>query len=311
MICSYLAVLFGKRFDNHGVFENQGTFHIPELTAFAETCNHRLPQNSHTPRTNFAVPLNLAEVARIERLILDETLDDRFQTAFQAAAKFYLRALQTAERDPEIAYLNLITVGEILSNWYKYEEGALLDEEMRNCLETIRNEYEEGMRIANFISGRLRQVKRRFVETFVRLCDSAFFDHSEVTGEFGRLNADSFRDSISAAYDLRSRYVHSGTPFGNWICPGSHFREGQLGLPVTRDREFGKILAKAPTYLSLERISRYALLRFAQSNGAYVEPHNAASEIAQLLGPSPYPVERKRILGREPCACCSVLASSL
>src|ERR1039457_7696023 len=67
LICSYLAVLFGKRFDNHGALENQGSFYIPDLTPFTETCNQRLPQNSHEPRTNFPVPLNLAEVSRIER----------------------------------------------------------------------------------------------------------------------------------------------------------------------------------------------------------------------------------------------------
>jgi hypothetical protein len=278
VICSYLAVLFGKRFDNHGVLENQGSFYVPEMTSFTETCNPRLPHNSHNPRVDFPVPLNLSEVSRIDRLLIDSTLDARFQTAFQAAAKFYLQALQTAERDPEVAYLNFITVGEILSNWYEYEEDALLDEEIKNYLDVIRNECTGGTHIAKYISGRLRQVKRRFIETLVNLCDRSFFDRCEITAEVGRrLRADSFRDSISAAYDLRSRYVHTGTPFGNWIRSDSAPYETQLGAPVTGDRDLGKILAKAPTYLGLERIMRYALLRFAQSNHAYVDPHNSAS----------------------------------
>jgi hypothetical protein len=278
LICSYLAVLFGKRFDNHGALENQGSFYIPDLTPFTETCNQRLPQNSHEPRTNFPVPLNLAEVSRIERLLTGEAIEHQFQNPFQAASKFYLQALQAAENDPEVAYLNLITVGEILSNRYEYDEDTLLDEEIRNFLDIIRDKCPQGARIAKCISGRLRQVKRRFIETLVKLCDSSFFDRPEATAEHGLLKPDSFRDSVAAAYDLRSRYVHTGTPFGAWICPNSNPYETQYGLPVTGDKELGKILAKAPTYIGLERVTRHALLRFAQSNGAYVEPNISGSD---------------------------------
>jgi hypothetical protein len=128
----------------------------------------------------------------------------------------------------------------------------------------------------------LPQVKRRFVETLTSLCDSSLFERSELAVEFG-LKADSFRKTVAAAYDLRSRYVHTGTPFGNWISPDSSSYETQFAFPVTNDREIDKILAKAPTYLGLERIIRYALLRFAQSNGAYVEPQNAGSTESNSL----------------------------
>ncbi len=110
------------------------------------------------------------------------------------------------------------------------------------------------------------------------MCDGSFFDRPEATAERGLLKADSFRDSVAAAYDLRSRYVHTGTPFGNWIGPGSTYHETQLGLPVTGDKELGRILAKAPTYVGLERVTRHALLRFAQSRGAYVEPGRSGSD---------------------------------
>jgi hypothetical protein len=270
--------LFGKRFDSHGALENQGTYYIPDLTAFAETCDERLPQNSHEPRKDLPVPLNLAEVSRIERLLTGEDIEQRFRDTFQAASKFYLRALQAAENDPEVAYLNLITVGEILSNQYEYDEHTLLDSEIRGVLEVVRDRCPDGAHVAKCISGRLRQVKRKFIETVVNLCDSSFFDRPEATAKCGHLKADSFRDSLAAAYDLRSRYVHTGTPFGGWICPGSTHHETQMGLPVTGDKELGKILAKAPTYVGLERVTRHALLRFAQSHGAYVEPHSSGSD---------------------------------
>src|SRR6185312_13478133 len=269
-ICSYLAVLYGKRFDSHGALENQGSFRVPELGVFGETCDHRLPQNSHTPRADFGVPLNLAELSRIEPLI-DGKVDSGFLRSFHAAAKFYLQALQTAERDPEVAYLNLITAVEIVSNWCENDAATTVDEEVRSCLEVIRNHHPEGDRLAGRLSGMLRQVKRRYVETLVRLCDSRLFDRPEVTCDH-RLESHSFRKSIAAAYDLRSRYVHTGTPFGGWVSPELSLHETQFASPVSGDQELDKILAKAPTYLGLERATRYALLRFAEANGAYSDP---------------------------------------
>ena len=243
---------------------------------FAETCNHRLPQNSHTPRLDFPVPLDLSEISRIQKLIFGQPDDTRFQRTFQAAAKFYLRALQTVERDPEVAYLSLITVGEIVANWHQYEPTALLDADVSNDLELIRNFCPDGARVADRISGRLRQVRRKFIKCFCSLCDDDFFARSERAEDF-RLSAQSFQNLLGAAYDLRSKYLHTGKPFGICISPDYSPYETQPGRPSTGDSEFDKIVAKAPTYLGLERLTRYALLRFAQRNGTYVDPQNDGS----------------------------------
>jgi hypothetical protein len=249
---------------------------VPELGSFAEQCNHVLPQNSYTPRADFPVPLDLAEVSRIRRLITGPPLDSRFHETFQAAVKFYLRALQAVESDPEVAYLSLITVGEILSNWHTFDESILLDADLREDLELIRKSCSDGPRIANSIRGRLYQVKRKFVECFVGLCDDAFFGRSELSPEY-KLEAGTFRKALGAAYDLRSKHLHTGKPFGLWVCPDTTRYEAQFAQPVTGDKDFDKVLANAPTYLGLERLTRYALLRFAQSNGAYGESPSTGS----------------------------------
>ena len=274
LICSYLAVLFGKRFDSHGLLESNGFFNIPDLTQFGQFCNQHLPQNSHAERVDFPVPLNLVEFSRIERLLLDETIDSKFLSTFQGASKFYLLALQNAEHNPEVAYLHLITAGEILSNFYTYKKDQLLDDETKKVLTRIRSELSDGKKAARFISGKLLQVKRRFVKTILQYIDSDFFQRSESREPSGGFKEASFECAVSAAYDLRSKYVHTGIPFGNWVSQsfGPQRCEMIWGNPVVEDKDLGKILAKAPTYLGLERVIRYCLLCFAQSNGAYVEP---------------------------------------
>ncbi len=269
VICSYLAVLFGKRFDSHGLIEGSGFFHLPDLSAFGHLSNHMLPHNSHAPRIDFPVPLNLVELSRIERL-LDGAADERFMSTFRGATKFYLRALQSAEEDPEVAYLHLITAGEILSNFTERKKDELLDPVTLQALQEVASGMPGGPRLARFLCSRLRQVKRRFIETLVELVDPEFFGRSESREPFGRFSADRFRDAVSSAYDLRSRYVHTGVSFGRWVSHWIH--EVQVGRPRVPDRKLAGILAKAPTFTGLERVIRYCLLRFAGAHGVYTLP---------------------------------------
>ena len=79
--------------------------------------------------------------------------------------------------------------------------------------------------------------------------------------------------SMASAYDLRSRYVHTGVPFGSWIslAMSGDNNEIQVGAPIVKeDKELGKLIGHAPTFVGLERVTRYVLLRFAEKHGAYV-----------------------------------------
>jgi hypothetical protein len=273
LISAYLAVLFGKRFDSHGLLEGIGYFHVPDLAQYSTLCDHSLPQNSNKPRVDFAVPLNLSEVARFGPLLLDGTFDVRFLETFRAAVKYYSQSLQIFERDAEIAYLHLITAGEILSGFYEYADDVLMDEDTAQALTRIREDLADGDRIVRILTGQLRRLKRRFVETLVRLTDQSFFERSESSEDWGRFSPTAFRDSISAAYDLRSTYVHTGNPFGEWVAlrPGGVNAEVPVGKPVLADKALAKTLGRAPTYVGLERVLRYCLLRFAEEQGALVD----------------------------------------
>jgi hypothetical protein len=283
-ICAYLSVLFGKRFDNHGGFEINGSFHVPDLRSFTASYLQELPQNSNKPRVDFPVSPNLAEFSRIRRLVLTPPMEERFLQIFHSASKFYLLALQNAELDAEVAYLNLITAGEILSGFYEYDRRALLSEEDKEKLRRVEALEPDGPELAAFVLSRIFQVKRSFVATILRLIDETFFERSECRDGFFAFKKDTFEKSISAAYDLRSRYVHTGTSFGSIVFRGAGGLnpEMQLGMPIVGDREIEKLLARAPTYVGLERVIRFCLINFAIKNGAYqtLEP-----EIASTLAP--------------------------
>jgi hypothetical protein len=271
LICICLAVLFGKRFDNHGQLETGGMFFMPDLRVYGSRSAPSLPQNTSAPRVDYSIPLNLTEVSRFESLLtgvgaLHETKAAR---TFGGAAKFYLQALQSVEHDAEVAYLNLITAGEILSNFFDYPKAELLDDVTKKLIGQIRATT-DGCKLATHVEGKLRSIKRRFVRTIVDLVDAPFFSRSQSSADFAGFSQGDFAKRIEAAYDLRSRYVHTGTTFGPWVArnhvPGA---EIQLGYPILGDRKLSKIAHRAPTYTGLERVVRYCLLRFAEANGLY------------------------------------------
>ena len=239
-----------------------------------------------------------AEFARLKPLLHHVTsLPATFAQTFQGAAKFYLQALQNFEREPEVSYLHLITASEILSNFTKFDKHELLDEQTKILLETIRTQLPNGVKVANQITGSLLLIKKRFVQTITGLVDSAFFDRSESKEQFAQLKSDSFEAAIGAAYDLRSKYVHTGMPFGIWVSRliGGSNTEIQVGEPVVSDKDFGEILARAPTLVGLERIVRYCLPPFCRGKWRIYQLNRHARARTPNLRSSRQPPASRRL----------------
>lgn len=284
IVCALLSVMYGKRFDNHGAIESSGFYRVPNLDAVQQLVDARLPHNQHKPRVDLGFELNLAEIERVAPLLSASAITTDKQKIIQGAAKFYLQALQQCERDIEVAYLHLITAGEILSNATDIRADSLYDASIRSILERIGKELSGGPRAAKTLSSRMRSVKRRFVSTFNSLTDDAFFNRSETQQPFGRLTKDGYVRALAAAYDLRSQYVHSGNSFGGWIelHIGGENIERMIGLPVVPDRKFAKTIAAAPTFVGLERIVRYGILRFGEKHGMNLGKDSAPATSGHL-----------------------------
>lgn len=273
LLCWYLSVLFGKRFDNHGLLETIGHFNLPNMEQFGVLCNHTLPHNSRASRVDYSIPLNLSEIARIEPLLSHQNHNEAFLRIFQTASKFYSQAIQSFERDPEVAYLHLVTAIEVLSSSQGSTASDSYEPTTAEYLERIERELADGAKIAGHFREKMFSIKRRFVSKLTELVDEEFFARSECQEPYGQLKAKDFRKTCGAAYDLRSQYIHTGVPFGSWIgrsIAGIN-SEVQVGHPVVESKSYAKALANAPTFIGLERIVRYCLLKSAEQQKLYIE----------------------------------------
>jgi Apea-like HEPN len=269
--CNYLSVLFGKRFDSHGLLEGSGFFRLVNLTSMNVVCTPTLPHNSYKPRADFSTDLSLRQLVRMKSLLASASLDRRFLQHFRTASKFYAQALRGWEHDAEAAYLDLVTAGEVLSNFFKYGKDALLDEDAKEMIDLIRKHVPHGEEVAGRFASRLRGIRKKFVRTVLDLVTPDFFTRTESTSGNGKFDLCTFERAIGAAYDLRSRHLHTGAPFGFWVSrlTSGGNEEVQTGLPAVKDPDLAKALARAPTLVGLERVIRFCLLRFAEQNGAY------------------------------------------
>ena len=278
--CAALSILFGKRFDNHGLLVSHGMFGVPDFSQVRPTVYFTAGPNSHAPRPDLEIELNLVHFGRIAQLFTDASLDQQFIHILFAAGRFYVRSLQMFDVEPEFAYLDLVTCGEILANYYKFKDAELYDDDTRTAFERIRTEMPKGDKVVRKFRGSMRQIKRAYTLTITRLMTDYFFGRTESTTPGLGFRNEDFEKRVKAAYDLRSLYVHTGIDFGRWVSPhGAFMNEVQIGAPIVEDERFAEAIKVAPIYFGLERVMRYCLLRFIHLHGFRLDD--------RLDGPAP------------------------
>lgn len=269
-VASTLSVFFGKRFDIHGPLESSGFFMVPDLSAFTTPCNPGTRFTDGQPRADHSFDLNFAQFGRALRL-LDVTEHPRFD-AFHSAAQFYRRALISVESSPEEAYLNLITAGEIITGGSELTDEESIPTDVLTALRKIESTVNNGRKLTAPLRHHLLGATRSFVSALIKLIDDDFFGRTEAKDKFAALTKSDFRDRLSAAYKVRSGFVHAGVSFGGWTVSQLGSWEVFPGAPVTGDPKLDSILSAAPLFGGMERIIRYALLRFASDMGVNIEP---------------------------------------
>ena len=246
--CVYLSVLFGKRFDQHGLFESTGLFQLPELQNLAPVFNRWQPFNSAKLRVDLPLDFNLANFHLVAKALINQSIDNRVHSLFISAGRYYVRALRLYQTDPELAFLDLVTCGEVLANYFTFSPAELYDPHFRSILREIQEASPSGPKFCREIEKRLVQVRRRYTLGLLRLLTPTFFDRTEAPEPSAGLTQDAIESRLKASYDLRSRYLHTGVSFSEWLSLPS-LAEIQPGKPVIEPPDFADELHNCPTFL--------------------------------------------------------------
>jgi hypothetical protein len=280
-----LSIYFGKTFDNHGLIEGGGLFHIPEIKA-SITPYPQFPPYNDDSRVDVATELNFARCGWMPRWL---TSNGEGMRAVNTAGKYYLRALRSFGHDATSAYVDLVMAGEILTDRHGMTDDELYDTDLRAVLDKL------APKDANLIKKRLFQVRRKFSAGLRSHVNAGFFKRTEAKGQLAertRLVAADIEKRLKAAYDVRSQYVHTGKTFGGHPHSMQGWRnEIQVGKPVTGSDALDEALSWAPTFLGLERVIRFGLLRMAHKEIGPLHPdldEDPSGEAAPAL-PDPAP----------------------
>jgi len=187
--CIALSVLFGKRFDSHGLIQQHGWPYVPSVESSHQIYNKNLSFNSVNKRADYQIGLCLENIKYIEHVLFEHDGDNAdAHSTFWYAGRYYIQAIRIVEESPELAFLSLITAGEILASHFKYPIEELLDENTKQLLKQLKGLGKDGEKLHKKVSSKLMGISEAFCKFIIDCLDSDFFNRTEAKHEFQKLS---------------------------------------------------------------------------------------------------------------------------
>jgi len=255
-----LTAFFGKFVSNAGHMQAGEHLTVPAMWSGACHAYAKAPFNARPRRPN-GPALELQAAFGLIKAYFYRAEEDPKLAAILRSAEFYRMALENYHERPEMSFALLITSIESLTSLIDYTDDDLYDDNLRSDFAAIEAHNAEGHKIVARLKGRLYQVRRKvshLVDTFV---PDSFFHEREASVAFGViLDRNELRERILAAYDIRSRLLHTGNRAGIWYL--AHDEQGMeygAGKPTIKDKELVELLCSSLNLVGLERVASTVL----------------------------------------------------
>ncbi|MFZ2642301.1 MAG: hypothetical protein WA117_14985 [Verrucomicrobiia bacterium] len=253
-VSALLGAFYGKLILNLGHTQAGRLLTVP-VSFDAAISNYAKPPFNDSPRRPKGTDLNLQNAgALLDAYIRSE--NDTQLTFILRASEFYRIALENYGDKPEIAFTMLVSALEALLDIRTYTENELYHESLLNDLKQIQETCPNGVAIVNRLKARFFQIKRKIAALVSEYVPDSFFTERETSLGFGFIkDRPELIERVRAAYDLRSRLLHTGDRTGLWFVEFDHQgSEIGLGEPVLRDKELVKLLRQGVALTGMERI---------------------------------------------------------
>jgi hypothetical protein len=263
-VAALLSLFYGKRILHHGFMYLPPVWGLPELQSVRPNPYYTLELYAGIHTKEPRREPDWREANHVARLLQQLSSASNGCKKILVAARAYADSLRLLPFDRELAYFRLIQAIESMVDSSEFTESERFsqDSALLKHLQWLDNlDDPHGKETASFMRNRLYQVKRGVWLWLSDRVDMGFYSK-----ETGALKGDNLQRVLSAAYDLRSMYVHTGQRFGDWVDPIQGRCECYETIPewmegTCPNKDLWKILKRAPSYLGLARLTRYALMK--------------------------------------------------
>jgi len=252
-VCVLLAAFFGKFIRTHGHIQKGYSIMVPDIVV-PHIPSFGTPPFNDKPRKPDGHELNLKEAKELVEGYLFADDQDTVLPKILSASTFYHLALENWSTNPIVAYISLVSSVEAILELADYCDSDLFDEQRLKDFSAISASIPDGDKVVSRFKSSLFSVNRKFVRFIETRLPEKFFEDRECAEMFF-LKPEDLRRALKAAYEIRSKYLHTGDKMGftHLIQPYEN-SEKVIGTPVLPDKDRVKLLARAPTLAGLERI---------------------------------------------------------
>lgn len=208
---------------------------------------------------------NLSEIPSLLHLV--GNLDISYHQRFILATRLYHQALLLIENQPDLAYLNLISAVETMSNDYQIDGVQLseINEKLDNLINKVEDERLQ-KQLKQTILKKEKFIRRRFMKfTLDNTTDDFWKD--ETRPKIGKIEKDDLPKLLKKIYDQRSDTLHGGKPFPSYIFH-SPLKEGEI--PFAKSIPVGSRKWDEDEYIPyphfFERLVNHVLIIFLKRN---------------------------------------------
>lgn len=267
--CMIMSLLYGKRVEYQSRVQLFGVRYIPSCPIKNENLNSLLTFNSSSKRADYPIDLSLDKFEIIKSVMINDPEHNKdLLDVFWTSLKFYHLGLINTEKDPELAYLYLITSAEVIAGNEKFEKYDLLNKEIIKSIEYINNISVDAQNALKSILNCVSSISQSIYMSIMQYLNDDFFYTSENNLKPPSLTKEEMNKIIKSAYSIRSRYLHAGSGTYGLLSVNDLDSNDETfsHIPSSIDAQIKRALKNAPTLIGMERIMRSVLIGFLLKN---------------------------------------------
>jgi|TARA_B110001469_G_C9583169_1_gene289235 hypothetical protein len=262
MLSNLLTAAFGTPIAPAKLIQYDGSpiYRSPHRGITAQSFSNGLLEGRHSLGSCVGFTIdNIAELAK--DLVLSEKWSVTPLSNLERASMFYAEAIVASRHSAGVSYSLLLSSLECLASAKSISTEELIDPEDLELIRSLEGHPDFGPKIASRIRSRFYQLKRRCIAVALSSYDEKCYFLDQANSQKDANRKVEFKDwskRISASYDLRSAYMHSGnegidTALSWWKTDYQKFRS------IINDKKTLKLIKNAFNIYQLNGIVQHCL----------------------------------------------------